>query len=378
MNIQDSSGDPQQGALKDGAPLKQRIQLIDFEKLLNRDTNKLDKKLIEDFIAGKRVCVSGGGGSIGSELVRQIAAMGANLLLIERNENGLADIENEINHEFPDISLVGLVADITNKKEINSIFSDYKPEVVFHAAAHKHVNLMERSPWQAIQNNVIGTRNLAEASNSIRANNFILISTDKAVNPSSVMGATKKLAEILILGMDRVSGTNFDIVRFGNVIGSNGSVALIFKNQIAKGGPLTLTDPKMKRYFMTIPEAAELTLQASSIGNGGEIFVLDMGEPILIKTLAEKMIRQCLLEPYKDIDIAIIGAKPGEKLSEILTGRDEVLESTQYSKIQKIISNKVPHSELKQLQELLSNLSFEDHENIKSILGDLIPEYNPS
>ena len=378
MNIQDSSGDPQQGALKDGAPLKQRIQLIDFEKLLNRDTNKLDKKLIEDFIFGKKVCVSGGGGSIGSELVRQIAAMGAELLLIERNENGLADIENEINHEFPDVSLVGLVADITNKKEINSIFSDHKPEVVFHAAAHKHVNLMERSPWQAIQNNVIGTRNLAEASNSIRANNFILISTDKAVNPSSVMGATKKLAEILILGMDRVSGTNFDIVRFGNVIGSNGSVALIFKNQIAKGGPLTLTDPKMKRYFMTIPEAAELTLQASSIGNGGEIFVLDMGEPILIKTLAEKMIRQCLLEPYKDIDIAIIGAKPGEKLSEILTGRDEVLESTQYSKIQKIISNKVPHSELKQLQELLSNLSFEDHENIKSILGDLIPEYNPS
>ena len=378
MNIQDSSGDPQQGALKDGAPLKQRIQLIDFEKLLNRDTNKLDKKLIEDFIAGKRVCVSGGGGSIGSELVRQIAAMGAELLLIERNENGLADIENEINHEFPDVSLVGLVADITNKKEINSIFSDHKPEVVFHAAAHKHVNLMERSPWQAIQNNVIGTRNLAEASNSIRANNFILISTDKAVNPSSVMGATKKLAEILILGMDRVSGTNFDIVRFGNVIGSNGSVALIFKNQIAKGGPLTLTDPKMKRYVMTIPEAAELTLQASSIGNGGEIFVLDMGEPILIKTLAEKMIRQCLLEPYKDIDIAIIGAKPGEKLSEILTGRDEVLESTQYSKIQKIISNKAPKSELKQLQELLSNLSFEDHGNIKSILGDLIPEYNPS
>ena len=378
MNIQDSSGDPQQGALKDGAPLKQRIQLIDFEKLLNRDPNKLDTKLIEDFIFGKKVCVSGGGGSIGSELVRQIAAMSAELLLIERNENGLADIENEINHEFPDVSLVGLVADITNKKEINSIFSDHKPEVVFHAAAHKHVNLMERSPWQAIQNNVIGTRNLAEASNSIGSKNFILISTDKAVNPSSVMGATKKLAEMLILGMDTVSVTNFDIVRFGNVIGSNGSVALIFKNQIAKGGPLTLTDPKMKRYFMTIPEAAELTLQASSIGNGGEIFVLDMGEPILIKTLAEKMIRQCLLEPYKDIDIAIIGAKPGEKLSEILTGRDEVLESTQYSKIQKIISNKVPHSELKQLQELLSNLSFEDHENIKSILGDLIPEYNPS
>ncbi len=378
MNIQDSSGDPPQGALHAGAPRNQRIQLIDFEKLLNRDPNKLDTKLIEDFIFGKKVCVSGGGGSIGSELVRQIAAMGAELLLIERNENGLADIENEINHEFPDVSLVGLVADITNKKEINSIFSDHKPEVVFHAAAHKHVNLMERSPWQAIQNNVIGTRNLAEASNSIGTKNFILISTDKAVNPSSVMGATKKLAEMLILGMDTVSVTNFDIVRFGNVIGSNGSVALIFKNQIAKGGPLTLTDPKMERYFMTIPEAAELTLQASSIGNGGEIFVLDMGEPILIKTLAEKMIRQCLLEPYKDIDIAIIGAKPGEKLSEILTGRDEILENTQYSKIQKIISTKAPKSELKQLQELLSNLSFEDHGNIKSILGDLIPEYNPS
>ena len=254
MNIQDSSGDPPQGALQVGAPLNQRIQLIDFEKLLNRDPNKLDTKLIEDFIFGKKVCVSGGGGSIGSELVRQIAAMGAELLLIERNENGLADIENEINHEFPDVSLVGLVADITNKKEINSIFSDHKPEVVFHAAAHKHVNLMERSPWQAIQNNVIGTRNLAEASNSIGTKNFILISTDKAVNPSSVMGATKKLAEMLILGMDTVSVTNFDIVRFGNVIGSNGSVALIFKNQIAKGGPLTLTDPKMERYFMTIPE----------------------------------------------------------------------------------------------------------------------------
>ena len=152
MNIQDSSGDPPQGALQVGAPLNQRIQLIDFEKLLNRDPNKLDTKLIEDFIFGKKVCVSGGGGSIGSELVRQIAAMGAELLLIERNENGLADIENEINHEFPDVSLVGLVADITNKKEINSIFSDHKPEVVFHAAAHKHVNLMERSPWQAIQN----------------------------------------------------------------------------------------------------------------------------------------------------------------------------------------------------------------------------------
>ncbi len=378
MNIQDSSGDPPQGALQVGAPLNQRIQLIDFEKLLNRDPNKLDTKLIEDFIFGKKVCVSGGGGSIGSELVRQIAAMSAELLLIERNENGLADIENEINHEFPDVSLVGLVADITNKKEINSIFSDHKPEVVFHAAAHKHVNLMERSPWQAIQNNVIGTRNLAEASNSIGSKNFILISTDKAVNPSSVMGATKKLAEMLILGMDTVSVTNFDIVRFGNVIGSNGSVALIFKNQIAKGGPLTLTDPKMERYFMTIPEAAELTLQASSIGNGGEIFVLDMGEPILIKTLAEKMIRQCLLEPYKDIDIAIIGAKPGEKLSEILTGRDEILENTQYSKIQKIIPTKAPKSELKQLQELLKNLSFEDNGNIKSILGDLIPEYNPS
>ena len=378
MNRSFSSKDSPKRASDQNASLSQLAQEINFEKLLSREPNKLDNELIQNFIKGKRVCISGGGGSIGSELVRQIASMGGNLLLIERNENGLANIENEIINDYPNTSLLGLVADITNKQEIKSIFSNYKPEIVFHAAAHKHVNLMERSPWQAIYNNVIGTQIFAEVSQEIGVNNFILISTDKAVNPSSVMGATKKLAEILVLNMNKLSDTNFDIVRFGNVIGSNGSVALIFQNQIKQGGPLTLTDAKMERYFMTISEAAGLTLQASSIGNGGEIFVLDMGEPILIKTLAENMIKQCLLEPYKDIDITIVGAKPGEKLSEILNGSDETLEKTAYDKIQRIVTKKIHGTNLDQLQQFLGAVSYEDNDNIKTILGDLLPEYDNS
>ena len=378
MNRSFSSKDSPKRESDQNASLSQLAQEINFEKLLSREPNKLDNELIQNFIKGKRVCISGGGGSIGSELVRQIASMGGNLLLIERNENGLANIENEIINDYPNTSLLGLVADITNKQEIKSIFSSYKPEIVFHAAAHKHVNLMERSPWQAIYNNVIGTQIFAEVSQEVGVNNFILISTDKAVNPSSVMGATKKLAEILVLNMNKLSDTNFDIVRFGNVIGSNGSVALIFQNQIKQGGPLTLTDAKMERYFMTISEAAGLTLQASSIGNGGEIFVLDMGEPILIKTLAENMIKQCLLEPYKDIDITIVGAKPGEKLSEILNGSDETLEKTAYDKIQRIVTKKIHGTNLDQLQQFLGAVSYEDNDNIKTILGDLLPEYDNS
>ena len=378
MNRSFSSKDSPKRASQNEVSLNQLVQEIDFEKLLSREPNKLDNKLIKNFIEGKRVCISGGGGSIGSELVRQIASMGGELLLIERNENGLANIENEIINDYPNTSLLGLVADITNRQEIKSILSSYKPEIVFHAAAHKHVNLMERSPWQAIFNNVIGTQILAEVSQEIEVNNFILISTDKAVNPSSVMGATKKLAEILVLNMNKISATNFNIVRFGNVIGSNGSVALIFQNQIKKGGPLTLTDAKMERYFMTISEAAALTLQATSIGSGGEIFVLDMGEPILIKTLAENMIKQCLLEPYKDIDITIVGAKPGEKLSETLNGRDEILEKTAYDKIHRIVTKKIHGTNLDQLQRFLGAVSYEDNDNIKSILGDLLPEYDNS
>ncbi len=378
MNRSISSEDPAKRTSQNDVSLNQRIQEIDFEKLLNREPNKLDHELIKNFIQGKKVCISGGGGSIGSELVRQIASMGGELLLIERNENGLVAIENEILNDYPNTSLLGLVADITNKQEVGSIFSSYKPEIVFHAAAHKHVNLMERSPWQAVYNNVVGTQIFADASHEIGVNNFILISTDKAVNPSSVMGATKRLAEILVLNMNEVSTTNFDIVRFGNVIGSNGSVALIFQKQIGKGGPLTLTDPKMERYFMTISEAAGLTVQASSIGNGGAIFVLDMGEPILIKTLAENMIKQCLLEPYKDIDITIVGAKPGEKLSETLNGSNEILEKTGYDKIQRIVTKKIHGTNLNKLRRFLDDVSYEDNENIKSILGDLLPQYKNS
>jgi FlaA1/EpsC-like NDP-sugar epimerase len=353
-----------------------RIRDVQIEDLLGREPVQLDLESISKELAGKTVMVTGAGGSIGSELARQVIRFSpAKLLLIERAEFALFNIDRALRESGSASSLVPLVADIGDPARIRAIFETYQPQVVIHAAAHKHVPLMETNPIEAIKNNVFNTRLLSSLAAEFDAGVFVLISTDKAVRPTSIMGASKRLAELVAQDIGRRSLTRFVAVRFGNVIGSNGSAIPIFQEQIRKGGPLTITDKRMRRYFMTIPEAAQLVLQASVIGKGGEVFILHMGEPVSILELAETLIALSGLKPHQDIKIVETGIRPGEKLNEELTFETEETVPTSHPKI---FINKIDRLDadavsaaLDRLTQLVAN---RDEEGLRLCLSDLLPE----
>lgn len=320
--------------LIDGKVSVQQLRNVDLEDLLRREPVRLDMNDIVKYLAGKRVLVTGAGGSIGSELCRQVARMApASLALLGKGENSIYEIDRELRDAYPMLAISPIIADIRDGERINKIFSEFKPQVVFHAAAHKHVPLMEAQPTEAVRNNIFGTKTVAEAADRAGTEVFVMISTDKAVNPTSVMGATKRVAELIIQNMSKISATKFVAVRFGNVLGSRGSVIPLFKKQIASGGPITITHPDMRRYFMTIPEASQLVLQAGAIAKGGEVFVLDMGEPVKILDMACDLIELSGLMPYKDINITFTGLRPGEKMFEEILTAEEGTMSTKHEKI---------------------------------------------
>jgi FlaA1/EpsC-like NDP-sugar epimerase len=311
-----------------------RIRNVQIEDLLGREPVALDEQQVGNFLAGRVVMVTGAGGSIGSELARQVARFKpAQLLLVERAEFALFEIDQELRRSFPQLALVPLVADVGEELRIRRIFDAYRPQVVLHAAAHKHVPMMEANPAEAIKNNILATRTLGELAGDSGVEAFVMISTDKAVRPTSVMGASKRVAELVVQDLGRRHKTRYVAVRFGNVIGSAGSVVPIFREQIRRGGPVTVTHPDMRRYFMTIPEAAQLVLQAGAMGGGGEIFILDMGEPVRILDLAVAMITLTGLKPFEEMDIVFTGLRPGEKLYEELELFGEDIAKTRHPKI---------------------------------------------
>ena len=311
-----------------------RMRDVALETLLGREPVHLDQKELDRFLGGRRVLVTGAGGSIGSELARQVARFNpALLLLLDRAEGALFEADRELLQLRPDLEIVPLIADVVDSPRIRTLLAQYRPEVILHAAAHKHVPLMESNAAEAIKNNVFGTRILGEAAGEMGVAAFVLISTDKAVRPSSVMGASKRIAELVIQDLDQRFDTRYVAVRFGNVMGSAGSVIPIFREQIARGGPVTVTHPDMMRYFMTIPEAAQLVLEAGAMGDRGEIYVLDMGEPVRILDLARDLISLSGFRPYEDVDIVFTGLRPGEKLFEELSVSDESISKTRHPKI---------------------------------------------
>jgi FlaA1/EpsC-like NDP-sugar epimerase len=325
---------PSMSQIIDETVVMQKVKDVDIEDLLGREMVKLDTEEIESYLKDHVVLVTGAGGSIGSELCRQIAVYKpARLVMLDNYENNLHDVILELKALYPHQSFEPYIANIREEKRIQSIFDEVKPHIVFHAAAHKHVPLMEWHPEEALKNNVIGTWNVAQAAHKSGVKRFVLISSDKAVNPTNVMGATKRIAEMIIQSLDAISTTEFVAVRFGNVLGSNGSVIPLFKRQIEAGGPVTVTHPDMTRFFMAIPEAAQLVIQAGAFAKGGEIFILDMGQPVKILDLAENMIRLSGYEPYEDIDIKFIGLRPGEKLFEELLLNEEGIMRTKNEKI---------------------------------------------
>lgn len=327
---------------------------VEIEDLLGREPIKLENKNIKNTIKNKVVLVTGGGGSIGSELCRQIVKYNPKKLIIfDIYENNLYDIQMELLSDYPKMNIEGIIGSVRDKACLDNLFSKFKPDIVFHAAAHKHVPLMERSPLEAIKNNVFGTYNVANCASSHGVSKFVLISTDKAVNPTNIMGASKRLCEMIIQAKNKVSKTDYVAVRFGNVLGSNGSVIPLFKKQIMKGGPVTVTDKEITRFFMTIPEAVQLILQATSYATGGEIFVLDMGKPVKIYDLAVSLIKLMGYEPNKDIMIEITGLRPGEKIYEEILMAEEGLTATKHNKI--FISKPFDFS-VEKLEEGLRNL----------------------
>lgn len=332
-----------------------RIRDVQIDDVLGREPVQLDNENLHTTLSGRTVMVTGAGGSIGSELVRQIAGYKAQtILLVERSEYFLFEINREINDRFPNVSVVPLVADVCDEQRMREIFAQHRPQVIYHAAAHKHVPLMEVNSIEAVKNNVFGTLTVGRLAGEFGVGSFVLISTDKAVNPTSVMGASKRVAEIAVQGLDQEFATKFIAVRFGNVLGSAGSVVPIFREQIRKGGPLTVTHREMTRYFMTIPEASQLVLQAAALGEGGEIFVLDMGQPVKILDLAEDMIRLSGLTPYEDIDITFTGVRDGEKLFEELEMSGENLLKTRHPKI---FIGKISRYSQSQIKQMLGEMA---------------------
>ncbi len=357
-----------------------QIRDVDINDLLGREVVQLDLDLIESFANDKTILITGAGGSIGSEMCRQICQFNPDrLLLIEQAENPLFHIEADLRKQFPEVDIVSLICDITDRSRVDEILDRYRPAVVIHAAAHKHVPLMELNPGEAIKNNVLGTQVLADAACHYSVAHFVMISTDKAVNPTSVMGASKRIAEMYIQGLSRKHPTHFVTVRFGNVLASEGSVIPTFKRQIAEGGPVTVTHPEMKRYFMTISEAAQLVLQAATMGKGGEIFVLDMGDPVKIVDLAKELIILSGFRPGTDIEIVFTGPRPGEKLFEELRIEGENMQRTHHPKIN--VSKNAP-IDTERLQTVLTELidltDFSNHQAIATKIKELVPEYCPA
>ena len=365
--------------LIDGQVNVTKIRDVQIEDLLGREEVQLDLDELSNFITGKRVLVTGGGGSIGSELCRQIAKFNPEkLMILEIYENNAYDIQNELLKKYKNLNLRVFIASVRDETRINEIMEAERPQIIFHAAAHKHVPLMEDNPKAAIKNNVFGTLNVVKSADKYNVEKFVMISTDKAVNPTNVMGASKRVCEMIIQTYNSISKTEYVAVRFGNVLGSNGSVIPLFKRQIAEGGPITVTDAEVIRYFMTIPEACQLVLQAGSIAGGGEIFILDMGEPVKIIDLARDLIRLSGFEPDIDIKIEITGLRPGEKLyEEILLNSGEMIKT----KHNKIYIEKPMEFSYNQLQEYLTLLrqSIKDQNpiRIRESLAYIVPEYHP-
>jgi FlaA1/EpsC-like NDP-sugar epimerase len=380
----------------DGSVNVDSIRNVEIEDLLRRDPVHTDIGAVRELVRGKRVLITGGGGSIGSELCRQVLRCGpAELVLVGHGENSVFETHNElkilqkrhgVHHlngsgESTPTKIEAVIADVRFPDRIRKVIGDHRPQIIFHAAAHKHVPLMELNPSEAVSNNIIGTRNLLDAALALDVERFVMISTDKAVNPTSIMGASKRAAELLVLRAARESGKPFVAVRFGNVLGSRGSVVLTFKKQIAAGGPVTVSDPQMRRYFMTIPEAVQLVLQAAVLGKGGEVFTLDMGEPVMIVDLARDLIELSGFEVGRDIEIIYTGIRPGEKLYEELFIAGENYKRTHHEKI--LIAQNASSSQFvpREFPELISRLQMaaakDDAAAIRQALKALIPEYTP-
>lgn len=363
--------------LIEGKVIVSQIRDVEIEDLLGREPVELNIGDIAGYLENRVVLVTGGGGSIGSELCRQIARFKPRkLIMLDIYENGVYDIQVELNSKFPKLDKEVKIASIRERDRLEAIFKEYKPDVVFHAAAHKHVPLMEGNPKEAIKNNILGTLNLVECADKYGVKKLVQISTDKAVNPTNIMGATKRVCEMIIQSINRVSKTEFVAVRFGNVLGSNGSVIPLFKKQIKEGGPVTVTHPEINRYFMTIPEAAQLVIQAGAMAKGGEIFILDMGKPVKIADLAADLIRLSGFEPNKDIKIEFTGLRPGEKLYEELLMDEEGISNTAHKKI---FIGKPMDIEFDQLKSLILELKDTlecDDEVVFDKMGELVPTYN--
>lgn len=355
-----------------------RLRDVEITDLLGRAQVKVNNSEILQTLSDKVILVTGGGGSIGSELCRQIAASSPKMLIIfDIYENNVYTIQQELKRLYPDMKLITLIGSVRNTRRIDTVIETYRPDIIFHAAAHKHVPLMEDSPNEAIKNNVEGTYKTALAAAKHGVKKFVLISTDKAVNPTNIMGASKRLCEMIIQMMDRHSDTDFVAVRFGNVLGSNGSVIPLFKKQIAEGGPVTVTDKRMIRYFMTIPEAVSLILQASYYAHGGEIFVLDMGEPVKIDDMARNLIRLSGYVPDEDIKIVYTGLRPGEKLYEELLMDEEGITETENELIFIGKPIKMDDEDFMKKLDLLDEASREESDRIKEIVAEIVPTYHP-
>jgi FlaA1/EpsC-like NDP-sugar epimerase len=363
-----------------------QLRKVEIEDLLRREPVRTDATAVKALLRGQRVLVTGGGGSIGSELCRQVLlCQPSELVVVGHGENSVFEIENELKrylaaHNIVNCRVSSAIADVRMPDRLQAVFNEYRPQIVFHAAAHKHVPLMELNPSEAVTNNVVGTRNVLDACLRAGVQHFVMISTDKAVNPTNVMGASKRAAELLVLQAARTSGRPYVAVRFGNVLGSRGSVVLTFRQQIAAGGPVTVTHPDMRRFFMTIPEAVQLVLQAAVLGQGGEVFTLDMGQPVKLVDLATDMIRLSGLEPGRDIEIQFSGIRPGEKLYEELFLKDEEYSRTAHDKI--FIACNASKFVPERLNDLVRDLEAAAHQGdpqiVISTFRRLIPEYQPS
>jgi len=370
---------PGMGELIGGKVSVKAIREVTLEDLLGREEVRLDQEEIARYLGERRILVTGAGGSIGSELVRQVSRFQPQAMaLLEVSEFNLFRVETECRQRFGEVSTSGFLVDIRDREAVGRVLHEFDPQVVFHAAAYKHVPIQELHPWEAVHNNVLGTKNLVETALKVGLERFVLVSTDKAVRPTSVMGATKRVAEMLIECANGISGPRFMSVRFGNVIGSSGSAIPIFQEQIARGGPVTVTHPEASRYFMSISEAAQLILQAGAMGEGGEIFVLDMGKPVRIVDMARDLIRLHGFEPDQDIPIEFIGLRPGEKLSEELITQGEGIVGTAHEKILVLRGNACDLNNLNaHIDELLAISQTYDPSAIKRKLQQVVPEYAP-
>ncbi|RJR35578.1 MAG: polysaccharide biosynthesis protein [Desulfobacteraceae bacterium] len=370
------------GELINGKVSIKAIRDVSYSDLLGREPVRLEEERIGSYLRGASVLVTGGGGSIGSELCRQICRFKpAKLILFERAESPLFEIDIELKKDYPDVEIVPALADIRDRKQLSEVFRIHKPQTVFHAAAYKHVPMMEIHPWKAVKNNIIGTRNVIDAANQYMVERFVLVSTDKAVRPTNVMGASKRAAELLVNSQNgcAISNTKFMIVRFGNVVGSVGSVVPLFRRQIEAGGPVTVTHPDMVRFFMTIPEACQLILQAGAMGEGGEIFILDMGTPVKIADMARDLIRLSGFEPGVDIKIEFTGMRPGEKLFEELITEGEGIVPTGHEKILVLRGKSCDGERLNRVIDDMAKLAYvQDGSGIKAKLKEVVEDYCPS